>query len=1080
MKKIAFPLLIMAFLFIFISSLNAVFFEHSIEKYTSTPARSDKGGYPLNTYILDTYNIVSYGYPHGNWMKSETGFMTKDNTSNDRGEYQFLGYNNREEPITNDRYFKSSDLTGKVFDKYYSGITWKGVEGSESKWEDLDYRSQIRAYILHSKFWDKDHITAGKEPTHYSISSFCAEKGIDYSTHALVMSEPTTNTTGVVKFNYIRNSDGHADYNTVEIPPLPHVKCHLKAYPNIKNIEKGKKADIIVTLDTSGSYAFLNNQEDENLTNRTYWASTGVISGSGSDSTQSTYQITVPQVSPNTVINVQARVYSQEVADLDMEELPPYDTATTRIFIGEIASPPPLDFTRPNTQAVIKADARDQEAFDVTKGIPSSETLYTQVVSEGYLYRLSVVPVSGTVTTTVTVNHLNDKGGPKTSVVTVPHHYTYWEIKSFELFSLKNAVIENDALPDNKVVLTPSAIYHAPQIDITHDPDDCSTYHVVTGGTSVTVSSSAISASEVQAAAESAASSPIVRSDELVIDGKVIMDADRGLVNASHTPSKIDRNVFYVPNLRIPDTKPNGSYQSKGAITYKRDYAYEPLLSSELTFDLENVNPVFVHTPVCVEAAISSDDIHNQKPNPTIGTSALILGRPFTVDIRNYGTHRNIKGYGSKDYTQYIKDREIRFDFDTYLGTNMEGAYLKANSWYSLNGLGITNIQALLTFYTPTWVDEGLHNVEIRNIALNDSSNGTNTENKANLNPLKTAAVISKTLEISGRVYDLTITDIDDAAWETFFRKAKGSAESTGRRFFTGKSNINGDLDAQRKYVFPVMPGKNDVTGYQDRAVKLGYAVKFELKTMGNYYDPYDFVRIMPTFAFVDKAGKNRQGVDLYYSTPQNPLVRVGSAEDILTQTMKLDFKYRGIPLSEFIKTAEAMFRLRGGIQGFTLDQWREDFPKISQSGVVASKYFKILLSEPVRSFIGPERGIPEGVDSNKALASVQRWYGEYRLPADCLAVPKGTDLSKQRNLTRSSPVFLKDGYILVSFKDIAVINNDHFEAPSLQYTGKTGDGWALEGYNPDQGGWQLMSGDMLSYYVDQRATDDITGTGTH
>ncbi|NLM76334.1 MAG: hypothetical protein GX187_09645, partial [Clostridiaceae bacterium] len=41
-------------------------------------------------------------------------------------------------------------------------------------------------------------------------------------------------------------------------------------------------------------------------------------------------------------------------------------------------------------------------------------------------------------------------------------------------------------------------------------------------------------------------------------------------------------------------------------------------------------------------------------------------------------------------------------------------------------------------------------------------------------------------------------------------------------------------------------------------------------------------------------------------------------------------------------------------------------------------------------------------------------------------------------------------------------------------------NGWVLEGYDVNQGGWQLIEGDILAYYVDQRASDDFTGAGTH
>lgn len=736
----------------------------------------------------------------------------------------------------------------------------------------------------------------------------------------------------------------------------------------------------------------------------------------------------------------------------------------------------PVDFTILNENALIKADPRDNEAFEITKGIPSGEAVYTQIITDSYLYRLKTNTVSGSVSTRVTVNHLDEKGEPKESIVYVSRSYSYIEITGFELYGIKNATIENDALPGKKTVLSPKGGYFTPSSEVTHNTNDRYTYHV-SGSSDKTITSDAVTNQEVQAAAQAAVSSPTVRNDKLVINGKVILDPQSGL-SSNQTPEKIGRDVLYSSNIIIPESTKNGTYESSGTISYERVYSYNPENPQILTFDLENINPIMVHTPVCVNISISSDNIHNQKISPSISASALVLGRTFTLDISNSGTHRNIRGYGSRAYTKYIKDREICFNFDTYLGTNMTGTYLKANTWYSLNSLGVSNSATGLTFYTPTWVDEGLYNVEVRNIANNDTAK--NTENKANLNHSNTAALTSSTVEISGRVYDFTITDVNDISWELFFRSKAGSYEHTGKVFYTGLKNINGTLDSRRKYIMPIIPGKNDVKGYQQRAVKLGYTVKFELKTVGNYYDELDYVQIKPTFAFVDSEGKNRKEVDLYYSTAKNPLVKIGSPEDIEIQKIKLDFKYRGIPLSEFTNTAQAIFRLRGGMGAYTLDKWREAFPKLSQSGVVISKYSKLLLSEPIRSFTGPDRGVPESVNKDKAFASIQKWYGEYHLPADLLVVPKGTDLSKERNLTRNSPVFLKNGYVLVNFKDITAINDDDFDNPSLGYIGKTGDGWALEGYNLNQGGWQITTGDIIAYYTDKRASDDYIGVGTH
>lgn len=793
-----------------------------------------------------------------------------------------------------------------------------------------------------------------------------------------------------------------------------------------------------------------------------------------------TFKIENITVDSNAVIEINStRVLNESEYNDNIVQLNIHVLDTVVPPSSQPSQPPITPSASPS--AVLYAEQRDSERFDVSQGIPSSENLYANVTTNEYTYTFQHDQVNGSVTYSVTVNHLDEDGNPTHTTFTFSKSYSYYVVSSFELYAIESATVNNAALPGGKVVLTPSAAYQVPQVDYQ------SSGQVSTGSTSIIISSASSDPETIQAAAQNAVPTPSVSNDQLTVNGKVVLDGSSTSSNGSSpntgnlTPGMISRDALYVRNIKIPDTIRNGVYSSNGIITYKRTYQVNPTGPANKSFPITPINPVKVHTPVYAAMTVSDDDAHNQMVNPSDTASSIILSRTFTLDLSHTGQHLNIPGYGNRDYTAYIKDRQINIPFDVYLGTDRDGTYLRGNTWYSLKSLGIDNTVHSITFYAPTWVREGPYSIQMRTLALNDTSNGTSTENNSNLNLSHTVGLVSKSVEVSGRVYDLKVTDVQDYAWELFFRKVKGKPEATGKAFYTGNSTINGTVDSKRTYTYPIMPGKNDVKGFDKIAVKLGYGFHFELKTIGNYSDELDFVRVQPTFYFVDKAGKHRQEVDLYYATPKTPMIRIGDAsKDTLTQSVKLNFAYRGIPTDEFTKTADAMFQLRGSIKDFTLDSWKTSFPKISQNGVTASKYYKILLSEPIRSYIGPETDLPSGVSNYKSLASVQKWYGEYALPSDCLAVPKGTDLSKLRNLTASSPVFLKEGYIIVSFKDIAVINEDNFTNPALQYTGKTGDGWSLENYNLNQNGWELMPGDVMVYYADKRSTEDINSTGTH
>lgn len=1040
---------------------------------------TSKSELPLEINISMRYKTEVYGEPFGDFLvDEEDGWM--ENKQGQKGEYAYLGYNYDDEKITNDRYFSKLGRRGNVFDLNYTGIEWQDVSGALLSWENIIINPPLRNYILTTNFYDDDHVTEGKADTGFNLLKLfkIPEGSDDYSEiyrKAKVLTTPETGS-GYIYLRY-----NNTNWNTLRIPTVPWIKCIMTAEADKNAIETGKTESVTITIDTSHSYWVMADKERKDISERRYWAGTGSMAESKVvTSKDSVCHITLHNIPPNTMIHVWSSVTSDEIESLGFNGT---DEAVATLFIGEITPSGPTgagsigdmeeQFTRPETQAVIKADPRGNERFDVSKGVPSGEALYANIITSEYLYRLTAQRVSGSVSDTVTVYHPDKKGNIVSTDESFTRNYSYIEITSLEVYAIKSAVLENGVLPGGRITLTPTSAYKRPDVEFVDIEN-----HEATGGSSIAMSY-ATDPDEIRAVAYSSLPSLSVRSDALKINGKVIISESGGFFPERLKPEKTNPNALFQSGLKIPPEILNQAYDTTGAITYERVYAVNPRGEQEMTFPLTG-NPVTVHTPVYIDMSVSDDAEHNQKPKPIEGVSGLVLARPFTVSLSNYGTHRNIPGYGARDYTAYVKDRHIRFGFDTYLGSSREGIFLKGDTWHSLNDLGIGSGQDEITFYTPFWVDEGVYEIEVRTLAINDSGNGRHVEEHANLSPSNYAASKLKLVEVSGRVYDFKVTDTDDPGWEAFFRKAEGKPEPSGKVFFTGPRNINGDRETQRKYVLPVMPGKNDVRGYQNRAIKLGYAVRFEIRTLGNYYDRYDYLKITPKFYFVDKSGKNRQEVNLYYSTPTVPLIRIGSDQDTQAHTMKLDFKLRGIDPKEFSDTAAAMYRMRGGMYDYSPEEWMELFPRVSQNGVANYRFFEIQLNEPVRSYVGPQRNIPGSVSMDKVLASAQKWYGEYCLPANCLAVPKGTDLSKERNLTSSSPVFLKDGYIIVNFRDISVINDNDFDNPSLKYAGKTGDGWRLEGYSTNQNGWELEPGDVIVYYADKRATDDYFGAGTH
>lgn len=768
----------------------------------------------------------------------------------------------------------------------------------------------------------------------------------------------------------------------------------------------------------------------------------------------------------------------------------------------------------PEVSAVIQADARGAEKFDVLKGIPTSESLYVNALAKSYLYRNTFLEMIGSKSYPIQVSKTytlrwtervsgppDENGNPTTRTVsrsdtqtvtknyTVQRKYSFWLINRLEVYSIQKANFTNYALPSGGVILQPAG-YTPPSVSAAHDASlnahitDPVYSNVRLPGETISGGSSrpSVPNEDWKSEAEEAVGKIKVKNDSLVFNGGTIMD-NRVVEEKAPTPgaipapTTIGQNVLYGSGYLIDSSKTNKANQpSSGTISYALIKGIGG--GENKSFPIKGINPVTVHTPVVNYASVSDDQAHNQKTKPTAGRSALILDRPFTLTVPTSGQHREIKGYGNRDYAKYTRDKQVWFPFDVYAADRK--TFIPKETWTS-----IPVAQTKTTFYLPVWVDEGQYEVLFRTFAENCPS-GFTTQMNANLDLSHHVATQVVPVEVIGRLYDFRITDIADFQWETVFRKQKGSATPTGNAYWVGMKDIDGAARGNKQpFTLPVRQGSHPEAGKKNVAVKTGYHVKFEVMTKGNMFGSGDGIRITPTFYFVDRKGKNRQEVDLYYHSDSKKFVRIGSSEDVERRNITLDTRLRNVAKQELIDTAGSLWALNGstGMKQSFINQYL----KSAQKPTYVGGYDIMLLPSQLRTFVG-NINVPSGVNAARANASVQHWFGEYSIPAAAYAIPKGFNLAeygRKNGLNDKSSIFLRDGYIIVNF-NLETIRNKDLNNPHLQYIhGLLNNQWQMEGFqrsftDPYSVTFQLKDGDVVFYHANLSSYDDYGTGGTH
>lgn len=741
--------------------------------------------------------------------------------------------------------------------------------------------------------------------------------------------------------------------------------------------------------------------------------------------------------------------------------------------------------------------------------------------------------------------------------VYVTRGYGYWEIDDFGFYVPDNLKLYNYALPDGNVTIPATAskltLPVAASTDYDDNIDPPLTYkegivlppEIINSGTKrkPLIPQEAFETLAYNAAHEYTQDIK-VRNDHLYFDGTVLpsywINYEAPVPDIGPLWRTTGANIgelFYKGNMVIDATKDNGVNYSAGTITY-RAHSASVGVSATKYFNLSvEPNQVTIHTPVYCDGIITADnDRYVQLSNPNNAAVHLVLDEDdtlndFVVRVNNTGQHLILEGYSVRDFSKILRApdsilshieknvygnlrNEVKFPFDTYMDVGND--YEEENDLYCSAGTWVTLDRISQRFYLPLTVREGIYSAEFRTIAVNANGRLKRTQGVANTDRNNYVATDTVLMEVSGRVYGLSVYDINDYPfWEEVFRipgtmhykinnqdaypldvyEGGNAADYAVKSYdYTvgTKDSYGNPTGRVAKYTLPLVSGSHPRYGNLG-ILKRGYSVRFTLDTIGTYYDDSVCVVAYPTYYWLDKDGKNRTKVDMYYTAEVQGklrrLVKCGEAIDLanIVRRRPGDRRNMGIPEDELSVTA-AIQRLLAWQWGYQWDNLVYGASKVSMGyrfrTFTGSSYADRVLNGPNKTRIKNA-----GVTEEDLIVSKQSWYGEAFIPGTARFVSAGTDVhgyAARYGIDYTESFWKTDGYIIMNL-DIKVYDRNGKER--LSYVNKANESrycnmWRMEGalIGKSDAGTALYfeDGDFMIYSVEKSATDDYVVGGIY
>ena len=367
-----------------------------------------------------------------------------------------------------------------------------------------------------------------------------------------------------------------------------------------------------------------------------------------------------------------------------------------------------------------------------------------------------------------------------------------------------------------------------------------------------------------------------VKSDGITVAGVTLLSDSEGPMGEGRTPdrnmlselkSRIEETSYhqtYKSGILLEKTSANGRYDTKAEIIY---VAADENVGSERekSIPATKVNEINIHAPVVCMPIMEADheDMYQCETVP-FGHEVLVLDdewkhSEFVLQITNAGYHSDKFGYGNRDYSGYLAQRdgkeqnEVCFPFAVWLDSGNDeditnDMLLEAGEWYVLG----TDTQR---FYLPVDTQEGSYDIKCRSVAVNGEGYEDKTEIRSNTQPAHYVAESVIKVYVTGRLYNFTVHEVQGtAAWNDV---------TDGVKYSVGLGSDDADLWETLPLRKGVHPLYRNVGG-----LPVGGSFGFSVTGIGTSFTESTSLKVVPQLSMVTEEGYKE--VDIYFEKEED------------------------------------------------------------------------------------------------------------------------------------------------------------------------------------------------------------------